>query len=948
MAGALTNLAALFRDSRSRVIILLTGFLLLVAILIGIFVLRERTTGLPAAVSLPGTPGIQSIPGGMEPTTQYAKLVEQHNIEQAEEAAKTGKSVMPTIVRFQKYGEGQSLVGGEAGQAGLGFSSLAQKQKFGGGAEKEIWFSQLKDSNCSAETVRTVLQQGASLKDVATVCSCTQLRANGFDATSLKPVCQCESLKAAGFNALDLKNAGFDARQLQRCGFDACQVKGAGFSAQDMIMGGFSEGELKGAGFSAKEITEALGLPAGITAEDVQKVGCDVTELQRLRANGVSANAIRQISGCPVNVLKAAGYTADELKRAGYTAAELKSAGFEAAELLAAGYAPADLLYAGFDPVQVRSLTERLPNGITEEAVKKAGCDPAALAQLKEQGVSAAAIQKISPQCSAAQLKAAGFSAAELAGAGFSSADIAAALMPGLSPTELKKIADLLQQLKTSNCSVALLKQAREAGISAEVLRKTVGCNAAALRAAGFNAAEMKKAGYSAAELRQAGYSPQDLRAAGYSARELKEAGFSARDLKAAGFGINELKSAGYDALALAEAGFSAQELKSAGYTVDDLKAAGLTAAQLKEAGFTAEELKKAGFSAIQLQQAGFSAKELIAAGYTVKELKEAGFDALTLKDAGLSASQLAEAGFTLEQLKFAKFSATDLQLTGLVIGGIEAAGAGNATDREAQMNEALARQASQISEQQLQQQIQQKMAALRSGVAETMVAWEPVTQVYIGGSALEGGVAGGEGRTAVISGVSSGEQQPGTLIIKTGDVMFAVLDTSLNSDEPGPVLATVVSGKFKGAKLIGSLTLPANGQKVILSFNRMSIPDVDETVAINAVAIDPDTARTALSSKTNNHYLLRYGSLLASSFMEGFGSAVQSAGFSFTSNAAGGFTIAQAQRSTAQSALSALGKVGQRWGNQIGSSFNRPPTVEVYAGTGMGILFTGDVSINK
>ena len=156
--------------------------------------------------------------------------------------------------------------------------------------------------------------------------------------------------------------------------------------------------------------------------------------------------------------------------------------------------------------------------------------------------------------------------------------------------------------------------------------------------------------------------------------------------------------------------------------------------------------------------------------------------------------------------------------------------------------------------------------------------------------------------------------------------------------------LATIVSGKLNGAKLIGSLTLPADGQKVILSFNTMSIPNAPRTIPITAVAVDPETARTALSSHTNNHYLLRYGSLFAASFLQGFGQAFNAKG---TTVEIDGVSIATENigRTLTENAVIGLATVGERWGDQIDPIFNRPPTVQVYSGTAIGLLFTQDVA---
>ena len=65
---------------------------------------------------------------------------------------------------------------------------------------------------------------------------------------------------------------------------------------------------------------------------------------------------------------------------------------------------------------------------------------------------------------------------------------------------------------------------------------------------------------------------------------------------------------------------------------------------------------------------------------------------------------------------------------------------------------------------------------------------------------------------------------------IKAGKIMFAVLNTAVNSDEPGPILATIVGGKYKGAKLLGKIQKPQTitGVKpsaLTLTFNLMNVP---------------------------------------------------------------------------------------------------------------------------
>ena len=100
MAGKAQNIAGLFKDARSRVIILVTLFILIFAIVLGYFGFRSRTEAKQAAETrVTAAPrGIRSVPGALDPSEQYAKLQEKQNIAQAKAAQQTGKSAIPTII----------------------------------------------------------------------------------------------------------------------------------------------------------------------------------------------------------------------------------------------------------------------------------------------------------------------------------------------------------------------------------------------------------------------------------------------------------------------------------------------------------------------------------------------------------------------------------------------------------------------------------------------------------------------------------------------------------------------------------------------------------------------------------------------------------------------------------------------------------------------------------
>ncbi|TIE16534.1 type IV secretion protein IcmE [Legionella pneumophila] len=1046
MASKKENLKSLFSNTRTRVIIVFTAALLIIAVVIGFFKIRSATTSSIAAAEVSTVPGgIQSIPGVLDPTAQYAKLQEEQNITQAQVAEKTGGSAIPTIIRTQALGEGVGVIGS---QSGVGFAALAQEEL--GGPQRSLWIQELQDGGCSKSVITKVMNQGAQLTDLKAACSCVQLKDSGYGLQELEQVCECKELKAAGYNARQLKEAGYSAGRLRKCGFDACELRNAGFTAQEMKDGGFSDGELKGAGFSDAEIAKASGLPDGITADDVRKAGCGAAALAKLRQAGVSASAIRKISGCTAEQLKAAGYTAKELKdagfsaadlkRAGFSAAELKDAGFTARDLLNAGFTPADLAKAGFSNAQIKAAQAELPPGITPQDVKNAGCDVEALKKEREAGVSAALIRQYAG-CSAQALKAAGFTDADLASAGFTPAQISAATplsdaeikAAGCDPDKLKKLfsagvsakrikelngcsaealkaagydaqsllaagftpqellaagftpkqledaglnpASIIADGRVADCSVESLKKARAAGVSALTIKQTLGCSAAALKAAGYTAKELKDAGFTAAELKAAGFSAKDLKDAGFTAKELRDAGFSAQELKDVGFSAKDLKDAGFSAAELKAAGFTAAQLKAAGFSAKDLKDAGFSAAELKAAGFSAKELKDAGFSASDLKNAGFSAKELKDAGFSASDLKNAGFSASELKNAGYSADELKKAGYTSAELRNAGFSPQESAVAGLqgpdlqqldssitgipsIPGATPRPTTSDAASSAEQLQAILQKQNEQLAEQKYQQEIQQRTSDMLTAATQLVQDWKKVeTQVYTEGteetktsggeSSVPGaGTGAGANNQPVEQGASGAQNQA---IIKTGDIMFAVLDTAVNSDEPGPILATIVTGKLKGSKLIGSFNLPSNADKMVITFNTMSIPGAEKTISISAYAIDPNTARTALSSRTNHHYLMRYGSLFASSFLQGFGNAFQSANTTITIGGTGGgnnITVANGVgRSTLENAVIGLATVGKAWSQQAQQLFNTPTTVEVYSGTGLGILFTQDVT---
>lgn len=244
-----------------------------------------------------------------------------------------------------------------------------------------------------------------------------------------------------------------------------------------------------------------------------------------------------------------------------------------------------------------------------------------------------------------------------------------------------------------------------------------------------------------------------------------------------------------------------------------------------------------------------------------------------------------------------------------------------------------------------------EKISAAMSQQQNSLVkAWTPAAQqtmtalaTHKKATAKSDGKA--DGQSTGTKGSASAAKKAKKPIIIQGSVIYAVLDTAVNSDYPNtPVMATIVAGKLKGTTLMGKIQTTHNGERVTLDFKTMSNKHWNGVKKISAVAIDPNSSRVAIASSVNHHYLSRFGSLLAASFLQGFGQSAQQAGTSFIPTASG-LEIVSQSLNPAQRVAVGLGKVGENLGNAAMQNFNRAPTVKVDAGVGIGILFTQNVA---
>ena len=139
MSEPLKNAKTLFSNARVRVIIFFTFFIVIAAIATGLFGFRHKIQAVESKAELKNAPQtIESVPGGFNPTKEYAHLQETDNKVRAQQAFKKGTSAIPTLVRSSELTDKNNIK--HDGNAGIGFDALSRlehsNEKIKGFSEK--------------------------------------------------------------------------------------------------------------------------------------------------------------------------------------------------------------------------------------------------------------------------------------------------------------------------------------------------------------------------------------------------------------------------------------------------------------------------------------------------------------------------------------------------------------------------------------------------------------------------------------------------------------------------------------------------------------------------------------------------------------------------------------------------------------------------------------------
>ncbi|MFG6082217.1 DotG/IcmE/VirB10 family protein [Paracoccus litorisediminis] len=201
-------------------------------------------------------------------------------------------------------------------------------------------------------------------------------------------------------------------------------------------------------------------------------------------------------------------------------------------------------------------------------------------------------------------------------------------------------------------------------------------------------------------------------------------------------------------------------------------------------------------------------------------------------------------------------------------------------------------------------------------------------------------GVTGATGDSAAADGTLA----PGEMLLRPGDVLYAETMTSVNSDLPSPVMAEVVHGPHKGARLVGSFTSDPASARMVVTFATMTFAD-GRVVDINGVAVDGKSAETAVASDVERRYVARYAPILAATFINGYAQA--KAQPKQTVVGTGDNAQVVTEQSTSETAIaSGLAAASAAVATDIAANAPKGPKIILQQGWPIGVLITAPVTI--
>lgn len=256
--------------------------------------------------------------------------------------------------------------------------------------------------------------------------------------------------------------------------------------------------------------------------------------------------------------------------------------------------------------------------------------------------------------------------------------------------------------------------------------------------------------------------------------------------------------------------------------------------------------------------------------------------------------------------------------------------------------------------------EVDARKAEIRKTLDRMNQTWQPGTQATVAGfdvvdwakvlldyrNQLQGGNRMQTSTNSLV--VESQGTIERVMFARGGDIELGEIEIGGNSDEPSVVTAIIHSGPLRGGRLIGRMPGAVNDwtDKAVINFTGLSHPAFPQTVAVNAVAVDPNTKRAAIASEVNHHTIKKIALQMGSEYLTQYGNLLASnRPTEVVYSSTGQPTVVQGEMKTSDIARTATAKAIGSIGNipQIRNQINRPTTIKVHAKEPVGVMFVTD-----
>ncbi|MFK4705808.1 hypothetical protein ABIC83_002647 [Roseateles asaccharophilus] len=201
---------------------------------------------------------------------------------------------------------------------------------------------------------------------------------------------------------------------------------------------------------------------------------------------------------------------------------------------------------------------------------------------------------------------------------------------------------------------------------------------------------------------------------------------------------------------------------------------------------------------------------------------------------------------------------------------------------------------------------------------------------------------AGGYTRVGATSQQVSAQQAapPQLTLIGAGSIEAARIDTGVNTDVGGDFGATLLTGRYAGAKIIG--TVQRRGETAAMTCRTIAFPDQGVSIPATCSILDAETGEGGTASDVDRKLLVKYGIKPIAAGFAAVADYLKNSGTTVVVN--GQTTVTSSPELTGKKAAQIVGGSAAQQVNTDANALDTTPTVRVRRNTVVGVFFTQDV----